>query len=281
MSPTMVFGKRRDVAKSEIEALARERMDEMGGVADERQPLADEAPRDLKAKRERLDARGEPDLAELRGEAQFELAHEVLRVERKQRVRVGAPFVPDDARPAPGQRQDGEGASGQEMLLGAALMVALVRDRGDEAGLVVVPADGRNLGERAQLRARAVRRDRKSSADCAAVRERQFADMLARAPARDRGGEARDAEPLAEVRQGPDDVVVEGHMGERLAVLPRVEMEMGEAHRVAHAPVHDVHRQDGLRFRFDRLPGADPLEEPPRPLGDRDRAQRRLMRSSG
>ena len=65
--------------------------------------------------------------------------------------------------------------------------------------------------------------------------------MLARAPARDRGGEARDAEPLAKIRQGPDDVVVEGHMGERLAVVPRIEVEMGQAHCVAHVPVHDVH----------------------------------------
>ena len=37
----------------------------------------------------------------------------------------------------------------------------------------------------------------------------------------------------------------------------------------------------GLRFRFDRLPGADALEEPPRPLGDRDCPQRWLCALPG
>ena len=50
------------------------------------------------------------------------------------------------------------------MLLRAAFVIALVRDGGDDAGLVVVPADGRDVGERAELRARAVSGDRKARA---------------------------------------------------------------------------------------------------------------------
>ena len=49
---------------------------------------------------------------------------------------------------------------------------------------------------------------------------------------------------------------------------------MGQAHGVAHLPVHDRHRQDRLRFWRDRRPGADMFEQAPRPIGDRDRAQR-------
>ena len=158
----------------------------MRGVADERQPLADEPAGDLEAERKGLDRRGEAKLAELRREAQFELTQEVFRLERDERARVGAALVPDDARLAPGQRQDGERAGRQEMLLSHAFVVALVRDGGDDAGLVVVPAVGGNRGERAQLRARAVGRDGEAGAEAAAVGERKFGDVLTGAPARDR-----------------------------------------------------------------------------------------------
>jgi hypothetical protein len=84
--------------------------------------------------------------------------------------------------------------------------------------------------------------------------------------------DALNPEPDAERRQRADDIVVEGHMGERLVF--RSEIEMGQAHGVAHAAVHDRHRQDRLRLWRDRLPGADTFEQAPRPSGDRDRAQR-------
>ena len=42
------------------------------------------------------------------------------------------------------------------MLLRAAFVIALVRDRRDDSGLVIVPADGLNIGEPAEFRARAV-----------------------------------------------------------------------------------------------------------------------------
>ena len=130
----------------------------MRRIADERQPLADEAAGDLEAERKGLDARGEADRSELRGEAEFKLADEILGVEREERAGVGAALVPDNARPAAGQRQDGERAGRQEMLLRPAFVLALVLDRGDDAGLVIVPAERWNFGERAELRARPVRR---------------------------------------------------------------------------------------------------------------------------
>ena len=46
---TTVCGQRRDVAQPKIEALSGERMNEMGGVADQREARADEAARDAKA----------------------------------------------------------------------------------------------------------------------------------------------------------------------------------------------------------------------------------------
>ena len=50
-----------------------------------------------------------------------------------------------------GQRQDRERSCGQKMLFGAAVMVALMADSDDNAGLIVVPAMGRNAGALAQL----------------------------------------------------------------------------------------------------------------------------------
>ena len=46
------FRERRDIAKAKIEALSGERMDEMGGVADQRETRPDEAARNAKAERE-------------------------------------------------------------------------------------------------------------------------------------------------------------------------------------------------------------------------------------
>ena len=53
-------------------------------------------------------------------------AQEILGRERQQRLGVGVALVPDDARLAPAHRQDGERAGGQEVLLGAAVVIALV-----------------------------------------------------------------------------------------------------------------------------------------------------------
>ena len=60
------LGERRHVAQAEVQALPGERMDDMRRVADEREPLADEAPRDLEAERKGLGARGEADFAQFR-----------------------------------------------------------------------------------------------------------------------------------------------------------------------------------------------------------------------
>ena len=210
------LGERCDVAKAEVEALAGERVDEVGRVADEREALGDETARHLEAEREPLDPRGERDLAELRGEAERKLAQEILGVERDERARLRPALVPDDARAPPRQRQDGEGARGQEVLFGDPLVLVFVGDRRDDAQLVVIPAIGRDLGERPELRARAVGGDGEAGAHVDAPGEPEFGDMAARPPAQHGGGEAGDAEPVAQRRELGDDVLAERHMGERL-----------------------------------------------------------------
>ena len=97
---------------------------------------------------------------------------------------------------------------------------------------------------------------------------------------RDGPRDALNPEPVAERGERADDIVVERHMSERRVVF-RGEIEMGQADGVAHVPVHDRHRQDRLRLRLDRRPGADMIEQAPRPVGDRDRAQRACARPGG
>ena len=55
------------------------------------------------------------------------------------------------------------------MFFGAAVMIALVPDRDDDAGLIVIPAMGGDAGTLAQFRARAVGRDQQARLDRAAV----------------------------------------------------------------------------------------------------------------
>ncbi len=163
------LGERRDVAQAKVQPLPGDGMDDMGGVANQRKPPGDEAPGDLKAERKGFDARGKADRAEFRREAVFELARQIVGIERQQRLGVGATLVPDDARLAARKRQESEWTGRQEMLLRPAFVVALVRDRRDDAGLVVVPADGLNVGEASEFRARAVGGDREARAQHAPV----------------------------------------------------------------------------------------------------------------
>ena len=72
------------------------------------------------------------------------------------------------------------------MLLRAAFMIALVGDGGDDAGLIVIPADGRDARKRAELRARAVGGDRKARPERAAIAEPERRDALAGGPTHDR-----------------------------------------------------------------------------------------------
>jgi hypothetical protein len=82
---------------------------------------------------------------------------------------VGATFVPDDARLATRKRQESEWTGRQEMLLRPAFVIPLMGDGCDDAGLVVVPTDGRDVGELGKFRAGSVSGDCEASAQHAPV----------------------------------------------------------------------------------------------------------------
>src|SRR4029077_19427709 len=120
----------------------RDRVNHMRGVADQRQPLANEGTRDEIAERKRARFVERLDLAEVQAKALFEFGVEVVFAERNDARGFLAVFGPDQRRALSSQRQDRERARGQKMFLGAAVMIALMADGNDDAGLIVLPALG-------------------------------------------------------------------------------------------------------------------------------------------
>ena len=123
-------------------------------------PLADEAAREAEAERERLDPRSDADRAELRREALLELAQEILRRRGASSALASAWLSFQtmlDWRPGIGRMANGP--AGRKCCSAPPFVIALVRDRRDDAGLAGVPTHGGNFGERAQFGARAVGRD--------------------------------------------------------------------------------------------------------------------------
>src|SRR6201995_887834 len=105
----------------------------MRGVADQRQPFADERARDEIAQRKRPRSVERLDLAEMQAKALFEFAVEFILAKRDDARRLGALLGPYQRRALSGQRQDRERPGGKEMFFGAAVMVALMTDGDDNA----------------------------------------------------------------------------------------------------------------------------------------------------
>ena len=91
------------------------------------------------------------DLAEMQAKPLLELAVEFVFAQSRDTRGLGALFGPYQRRAFSGQRQDRERAGGQKMFFGAAAMIALMADGDDNAGLIIVPAMGRDAGALAQF----------------------------------------------------------------------------------------------------------------------------------
>src|SRR6201999_4352127 len=122
------------------------RMNHMGGVADQRHPLRDEGARDEIGQRKRARLVEGLHLTEMQAEALLELAVKFVFRECDDAGGFSAPLGPHQRRAFSRQRQDRKGTGGQEMLLGAALMVALMADGDDDTRLVIVPAMSGDAG---------------------------------------------------------------------------------------------------------------------------------------
>ena len=160
------------------------------------------------------------------------------------------------------------------MLFGAAVMIALMADGDDDAGLIVVPAMGGDPGALAQLRARAVGGHQQTRLDDFAVGERDVDAVGARIEGRDRGGAQIDAFGLGARGQRIDQMAIFDHMGEGLAGFDIA--GKGQEYRpgrVFQLGIGDDHVEDRLRAGCDLVPDAERLEQPPAGGDDGGRAR--------
>ena len=160
------------------------------------------------------------------------------------------------------------------MLLGAALMIALVADGDDDAGLIVVPAMGGDAGALAQFRARAVGRHQQARLDRAAVGQRHIDAIGARGEIGHRAGAQIDALGLGARGQRIDQLAVFDHVREGLARLDMAgESQEHRTGGVFQLGIGDDHVEDRLRAGGDLIPDADGIEQPPAGGDDRGRAR--------
>ena len=119
------------------------------------------------------------------------------------------------------------------MLLGAAIVIALVRDRGDDRRLIVIPAVRGDAGLLADLRARAVGADQQPRGNRLAVGELNVDRIRRVFETADRAGAQLDAELFRLRDQRIDQMPVLDHVRERLARLHlAAEGEERRPHRV-------------------------------------------------
>src|SRR6185437_13374599 len=105
------------------ESLSGDGMNHVRGVADQRQPLADEGSRHEITERKRFWFVQRADLAELEPEPPFELGMKFLFVQRDDARSFRAMFGPHQRRAQSLQRQYRKRAGGQKMFFGAALVI--------------------------------------------------------------------------------------------------------------------------------------------------------------
>ena len=116
----------------------------------------------------------------MQAEALFQLGVEAVVRQRDDALGLALFLGPHDRRALALERQDRERPRRQEMLLGAAVMIALVRDGGDDARLTVVPADAADAGRLADRRARAIGGDQELCGKPLAVGETDIDAIRAR-----------------------------------------------------------------------------------------------------
>jgi hypothetical protein len=134
-------------------------MDHMRGVAGQRDALGNEGARNEQPERIGAPRGARRNLSQVQAKTAFQLGVKLIVRQRDDTRGLGISFGPHQRGAIAFQRQDRERTSGEEMLLGAPVVRALVRNRGDDRGLTVVPAMYCDVGLLAHARVRAVSRD--------------------------------------------------------------------------------------------------------------------------
>lgn len=148
------------------------------------------------------------------------------------------------------------------MLFGTAVVIALVADGDDDAGLIVFPAMGGDAGTLAQLRLRAIGRDQQARGNLAAVAERHVDAIGARVVGRNNRRAEIDPFSFGADDQRIDQAAVLDHMRKGLAGRDVAgEIQECRAGGVLELGIGDDHVEDRLNLGLDVVPGAERLEQ--------------------
>ena len=242
----------------------------MRRVADERQPVAHERTRHRKSERIGAARSGDFDVAELEAETLFQFSVEFIVRQRDDALGLMLFFRPHDGRALALQRQNRERSRRQEMLLGTAVMFALMGNGGDDARLVVVPAGAADAGRLANERTCAVGGDQEFRGQHIAASKVHVDAIRGGFKSRHRVGAKLDPVRRGPLDQRRDQRRVLDHMRERLARRDlAAERQIGRPHRVLQFRVGDDHVENRLRAIRNLVPDSDGLEQPPRRGGNR------------
>ena len=211
----------------------------------------------------------------LQAEAAFQLGVESVVRQRDDALGLALFLGPHDRRALALQRQDRERPRRQEMLLGAAVMIALMRHGGDDAGLIVVPADAADAGAPRGSPSARRRRRPEASRRWPSPAGQLHVDAIRRGfESGHRIGAEHHAVGLRALDQRIDQRRVLDHMRERLARRDlAAERQIGRPHRVLQLGVGDDHVEDRLRAVGDLVPDAERFEQPARRRRDRRSAR--------
>ena len=138
------LGQRRHIAQPHVQSLPGNGVNDMRRVADQRDAFGDEAARNRQPERIGAARTRKRDLAEMQSKALFGFGEKIGVGQRHEPVRLARFLGPHDGGALALERQDRERPRRQEMLLGAAVMIALMRDGRDDARLSVGPAVARD-----------------------------------------------------------------------------------------------------------------------------------------
>ena len=212
------------------------------------------------------------DVAELQAETFFQLGVKFIVGQRDDALGLARVFGPHDRRAFARQRQNREWPGRQEMLLGAAVVIALVRDRRDDRRLIVIPAMRGDAGLFADLRARAVGADQQPRRHRFAIGElRPRSHSASCSKSGDRAGAQIDAESLSPsppAHRPECRFSIMCANGSPSSTSPPKVRNVGRTASSSLLVGHH-HVEDRLRVVRDRVPDLDRLEQPPRGGGDR------------
>src|SRR4029077_18479392 len=160
------------------------------------------------------------------------------------------------------------------MLLGAPVVRTLVRDRGDDRGLLVIPTMYRDACLFAHARLRTIGRDQQRRRDSGVIAERHCNTPTLMLEPCHRGRAQRDPLRARLCGKRRSERRVLDHVGKRLTRFDLTRKgEKHRPHRVLQSGVGHHHVEDRLRLVGNRVPHIERLEHAPRRRRDRGGAQ--------